>query len=418
MTQLVAYRGSTAYCALSTHAATGVQLTPHCNLVRGNAFWVYPKHHKLHSAQWDTHDAAGHCLHHTYVKLLPSGARQFACHCDRSVSRIDATRITRHYHVHSVTGVETCNQREFGSPWVGRLLIKRPGDAAPVAVKSAAIKDDVCYGGFEDPRYFDFRSQEYALGNGICATSGKRRMFLYCFGDGSMVALSVVGKTPNKSEKNWTPYVLGNELYFIYSFQPLCVLQMADLAEGSCSAVHGKLCDYDDAALLFGGTNLIAWKGKYVGFLHRRGPYKAVPVLYDPHKFTVACGQVFDIALPFYIAKGFHDHVVHAFPYDLRHNTDACTYELSACIADKADVRVTYECSVLDGLFDHMDQRQLHCDPRRNRAFWEYDRSVPLATKQWDTHDAASHCPHHRRVYERRPARGRREFMCVCHLFA
>ena len=46
---------------------------------RGHKFWEYPRHARLVTAQWDTHNASAFCSHSTYVGTHNNGVKEFRC---------------------------------------------------------------------------------------------------------------------------------------------------------------------------------------------------------------------------------------------------------------------------------------------------------------------------------------------------
>ena len=101
----------------------------------------------------------------------------------------------------------------------------------------------------EDPRVFSYNGKNYLIATAALYINNentkdihrRRRMFMYDISAGSWVQLHIPGhdfKEPK--EKNWTPYVHNGELHFIYSYYPMCVLKMKDMATGACEIVKGK----------------------------------------------------------------------------------------------------------------------------------------------------------------------------------
>jgi hypothetical protein len=56
--------------------------------------------------------------------------------------------------------------------------------------------------------------------------------------------------------------------------------------------------------------------------------------------------------------------------------------------------------------------QRLHCDPRRNRAMWQYPKRARLPSQTWDTYDAVRTCP--TCVFVRAMPNEVAEFRCRC----
>ena len=115
-------------------------------------------------------------------------------------------------------------------------------------------------------------------------------MYLYNLEDKHFIKLFISNYDISKiiRQKNWTPYIHINNLYFIYSFNKLCVLKLNNVNTGECICIKGSPFDYNDKSKFFGSTPLIPWNyPNYIGFLHTRAPHYSVPVIFNVVKLNI-----------------------------------------------------------------------------------------------------------------------------------
>lgn len=169
----------------------------------------------------------------------------------------------------------------------------------------------------EDPRIFRFQNKPYIVTSALVDAKRTRRMFLYDIEEKKWIRLSIPNNTfPGPKEKNWTPYEYEGELYFIYSYMPLCVLKVVNLEKGICNIVKGFLSMASTECR--GSTSLLPFKGShYVAFGHSRGPWRPIPIVYDAEKMELLkIGMPFEFPAP-KEAKVWRKRSVQ-FPYDLQ----------------------------------------------------------------------------------------------------
>ena len=123
--------------------------------------------------------------------------------------------------------------------------------------------------GPQDARVFIFKGHVWAVFNMLCK-DGFRRMHLYNItGLGNAIPLRIDGKDRSRTEKNWTPFVFNNKLFFIYYFQPLVILQL-EVETGRCSVVFSS--EEPRRGELRGGSPALQSAGgdptRFVGYLH------------------------------------------------------------------------------------------------------------------------------------------------------
>lgn len=151
-------------------------------------------------------------------------------------------------------------------------------------------------GGTHDPRYFYFNGDLYLLFNGLLH-SNERGMFLYNFSKNILTKLWVLNTSHLSKfpQKNWMPYIYSGELFFVFSFQPNCVLKLSSLNTGECEIVKGNPLDFEYWIDYAGSTcfSQIS-ETKFFGFARSRARepgfdkiMKPVPVIWDAEKLEV-----------------------------------------------------------------------------------------------------------------------------------
>ena len=133
----------------------------------------------------------------------------------------------------------------------------------------------------------------------------QRRIFLHRVELGRTVELTLRGRPLQDVEKNWMPFVVGEELRFVYRVDPLVVIRLLDLETGVCEvahdadptieSVHGR-CDGE----VHGGTELRLWRWPYyIGFVHSCAPWRPMLVVLDAERHRwVHIGRMFDVPKP------------------------------------------------------------------------------------------------------------------------
>ena len=229
----------------------------------------------------------------------------------------------RHKHFMEIDGVEVYNDRDISNfktqdhkknKGYGALRIKLPN------MKEWKIKEfkdklllNTINGGIEDPRMFKYNKEIFVLMNGITRPAEKdlkidnrltkfykttknplplpapflnlkREMYLYNLTQDTIVKLGTSNFDLEifSAQKNWTPYIYKNDIYFIYSFNELCVLKITDLENGECEVIKGNPLNHNDDIDYFGSTPLIPWNFPYyIGFAHSRDPWLPIPLIYN-----------------------------------------------------------------------------------------------------------------------------------------
>ncbi len=128
----------------------------------------------------------------------------------------------------------------------------------------------------EDPRIFIFNDKVYVMF--ICLSpyeNQNRCIGLTPFDEWKPVFLQIENMNKNIIEKNWSPFVKDNELYFVYNYDPLIIIKYDFNPEGICTVVFKQnnisLPINTSSTYLRGGSNLIHYKDQYyIGGCHSR----------------------------------------------------------------------------------------------------------------------------------------------------
>jgi hypothetical protein len=152
----------------------------------------------------------------------------------------------------------------------------------------------------------------------------------------------------NIYQKNWTPYVYKNDLYFIYSFCELCVIKLNDDKTGECELVYGNPSKFTNKGI-FGGTNLCHWKDNlFIGFAHIRNPWYSVPIIFDAknYKYISTTTPIkFDTPFKINLLPG----KIVQYPYYMRKYESI--YELSICYQDFFSIKYEIEKFKIENIF-------------------------------------------------------------------
>ena len=107
-----------------------------------------------------------------------------------------------------------------------------------------------------------YENQEYCIG-------------ITQFNEWNPIFLQIENIKKNHIEKNWTPFVKDNQLYFVYNYDPLIIINYDFNQNGICKVVYRqKNCSLPintSITYLRGGSNLIHYKdGYYIGGCHSK----------------------------------------------------------------------------------------------------------------------------------------------------
>jgi hypothetical protein len=131
--------------------------------------------------------------------------------------------------------------------------------------------------------------------------NAQRRMHIYNFTKRQIIKLKVNEFELQKTEKNWSPLVIDDELHFVYRLNPLRILKCTDLETGICEIVHDEDTSQEGVGnSLHGGTEFKLWRWPlYVGFAHSHDPWRPQLVVLDVESFKVVhAGSTFNVPQP------------------------------------------------------------------------------------------------------------------------
>ncbi len=130
--------------------------------------------------------------------------------------------------------------------------------------------------GLEDGRLFEWRGQLWILYSGL-RREGSRyyNTMLICRIEGDRLTDYRALPSPKhlEREKNWMPWVLGEELYLVYSTEPVEIYRVS--ATGLEFVPNGSGTRHSVApvggAMMSGSSEVIPWgKGRYLAVTHHR----------------------------------------------------------------------------------------------------------------------------------------------------
>jgi len=142
-------------------------------------------------------------------------------------------------------------------------------------LKSNNFNDNIDLCGFdlqaEDPKLCLINNKIFIIFNILNTETWGRTICISDYENFCPIRLSIKDEKINNIEKNWTPFVKDNKLFFIYSYDPLIVLSYDFNAEGVCNIIYKE----NNTTLPFdfkyirGSSNLIQLCDEYyIGFVH------------------------------------------------------------------------------------------------------------------------------------------------------
>jgi hypothetical protein len=128
----------------------------------------------------------------------------------------------------------------------------------------------------EDPRLIDVKDKIFILFNikNPNVYLG-RYMCISEYDNFNPIVLRIIDMPFNHMEKNWSPFVKNNKLYFVYNYDPLIILHYDFNPYGICDIVFKQnnisLPIDTGQTYLRGGTNLVHYKNDYyISLCHSR----------------------------------------------------------------------------------------------------------------------------------------------------
>ena len=327
-------------------------LIPHSDKNRDNTFWVYDKQERIINI-WDTLDV-NICKNHELIDNSNIKKQKYRCLCESKIRKLPVG--IRSKHLYKDDNYIIYNERDnegklFEGNGYGRMISKtNKTDYIPTIFD--IHNNSTGNGGSEDYRYIIFNEDLYIIMNGLPKNSNKRQMYLYNIKKNEICQLYIKNYDVNNIyQKNWTPYVYKNELYFIYSFSELCVVKLKNGITGECELVYGNPSLFTNKTI-FGGTNLYNWKNDlFIGFAHIRNPWYGVPIIFDAKNYKyITTTTPIKLKTPFELNL-LKDKIVQ-YPYYFTKCRD--NYELSVCHQDFYSIKYKISTDKVDRLFTNL----------------------------------------------------------------
>jgi cytidyltransferase-like protein len=327
-------------------------LIPHCDKNRDNSFWLYDEKNKCINI-WDTLDV-NICKNHELIDNSNIKIQKYRCLCESKCNKLPIG--IRSKHVYKDDNYIIYNERDNGGQ-----LFKSNGNGRMISKTNKTDYESTIFdihnnstknGGSEDYRYIIFNEDLYVIMNGLPKNSKQRQMYLYNIKKNEICQLYIKNyDVMNIYQKNWTPYVYKNELYFIYSFCELCVIKLKNGTTGECELVYGNPSLFTNKTI-FGGTNLCYWKNDlFIGFAHIRNPWYGVPIIFDAKNYKyITTTTPIKIKTPFEI--NLNKHRLVQYPYYFKKCQDK--YELSVCHQDFYSIKYEISINKIDSLFTNL----------------------------------------------------------------
>jgi predicted GH43/DUF377 family glycosyl hydrolase len=159
--------------------------------------------------------------------------------------------------------------------------------------------------GIEDIRLFDWDGKIWLIGAAVFRDSRSRKNIVkQCLArlDGETLSELQNFDSPLKRdiEKNWIPLVRNSELFFVYRFQPLGMLELQSAGQLVTIKPLAEGTDFD----IRGGTPFIRWHGVWLTLVHSNRMDHAGKVYYT-HNLLVLDDEfdIFEISEPFFIER-------------------------------------------------------------------------------------------------------------------
>ena len=126
----------------------------------------------------------------------------------------------------------------------------------------------------EDPRLILFNNKIYIIFNKHNEEAYGRKICISEYENFNPIELKIRNFTLGDTEKNWSPFVKDNNLYFVYNYDPLIILKYDNNSnDGTCDIVYQQIPLPIDTSTKYlrGGSNLIKYKDDlYISLCHSR----------------------------------------------------------------------------------------------------------------------------------------------------
>jgi FkbM family methyltransferase len=140
-----------------------------------------------------------------------------------------------------------------------------------------------CCLGPEDPRIVLDENNQLFFTFNMIDVDNRRKIWLYDIFTDYQAPFSIENKQFSAVEKNWTPFVKDNKLYFIYSYKPLKILQCS-IDKSACEFISNTQ-NNDQISSLRGGTQLVKFHNSdyFVGIARTTISCRKCQKFYRPH---------------------------------------------------------------------------------------------------------------------------------------
>ena len=145
-----------------------------------------------------------------------------------------------------------------------------------------------CCLGPEDPRIIVNENNQILISFNMIDIDKKRKIWFYDIFNHRQIPLTISDHSLLNVVKNWSPFIKDNELYFIYSYNPLKILQCST-EQGSCHFIL-KNQTTNQISSLRGGTQLVRFRNSnyYVGIARTTIFCQKCQRFYRPHLFILS----------------------------------------------------------------------------------------------------------------------------------
>lgn len=142
--------------------------------------------------------------------------------------------------------------------------------------------------GPEDPRIVVNENNELFFSFNMIDVDKRRKIWLYDISTNYQAPISTRQKQFSKVEKNWSPFIKNNKLYFVYSYKPLKIL-FCPTGKSECEFTSSFQDNYQISDLR-GGTQLIRFRDTdyFVGIARTKISCSKCQRFYRPHLIVLS----------------------------------------------------------------------------------------------------------------------------------
>jgi len=158
----------------------------------------------------------------------------------------------------------------------------------PSILNISTVEVNGCCLGPEDPRIIVNENNQILISFTMIDADKKRKIWFYDIFNHRQIPATISNHSIRYIEKNWSPFIKDNKLYFIYSYKPLKILQCST-EQGSCHFIL-KNQNTNEISGLRGGTQLVRFRNSnyYVGIARTTIFCQKCQRFYRPHLFILS----------------------------------------------------------------------------------------------------------------------------------